>query len=125
MLASDTEVLRFETSMHQILKLHVATAQGTIHGEPARAAGLFWGKRADTVYKSATAHGNSGEKRVYSPKTDTPILFLRASYNTCRSVTALYTYELSLISARKIICSMLAFYQKDGRIAGNDSVICS
>lgn len=41
MLASDTEVLRFETSMHQILKLHVATAQGTIHGEPARAAGLF------------------------------------------------------------------------------------
>lgn len=41
MAASDTEVLRFETSMHQILKLQIAMAQGTLHGEPAIAAGLF------------------------------------------------------------------------------------
>lgn len=41
MPASDTEVLRFETSMHQILKLHAAMAQGMLHGEPAIAAGLF------------------------------------------------------------------------------------
>lgn len=41
MPASDTEVLRFETSIHQILKLNVAMAQGMLHGEPAKAAGLF------------------------------------------------------------------------------------
>lgn len=63
-----------------------------------------------------------GKKTVYPQNR---IIFLQASHNTCRSVTALYTYELSLISARKIICSVLAFYQKDVRTAGNDSVICS
>lgn len=62
-----------------------------------------------------------GKKTVYPQNK---IIFLQASH-TCRSVTALYTYELSLISARKIICSVLAFYQKDVRTAGNDSVICS
>lgn len=62
------------------------------------------------------------EKRLYTPKTDTPIIFLQVSYNTCSSAIALYTYELSLVSARKIICSTLAFYQKDARTAGNDSV---
>lgn len=41
MPASDTEVLRFETSIHQILKLHAAVAQGMLHGKPAIAAGLF------------------------------------------------------------------------------------
>lgn len=41
MPASDTEVLRFETSMHQTLKLNVAMAQGILHGERATAAELF------------------------------------------------------------------------------------
>lgn len=65
MPASDTEVLRFETSMHQTLKLNVAMAQGILRGERATAAELFWGKRADTVYKLASVHGTSGKKYVH------------------------------------------------------------
>lgn len=68
MPASDTEVLRFETSMHQILKLHVAMAQGMLHGELAIAAGLFGGKRADIVYKLATVRGTSRKKDCIPPK---------------------------------------------------------
>lgn len=65
------------------------------------------------------------EKRLRTPKTDTPIILFQFCFNTCRSVRVLHISELSLVSASEIICSMLALYQKDARTAGNDSVICS
>lgn len=64
MPASDTEVLRPETSIHQILKHYAAVAQGMLHGKPAIAAG----KRADIVYELATVCGTSGKKDCVPPK---------------------------------------------------------
>lgn len=43
-------------------------ARGMLHGEPAIAAGLFGGKRANILYKLATFHGTSGKKDCIPPK---------------------------------------------------------